>query len=194
MKPCTGESEKHNPDYTHKPISVCVCVWFTSVEWSSSGTVITTSLNTTPVLYVIKKNPKQQVLWALVKDIIQGNKLLIIKKEFILVTCSHLWLFHTVSLHLWNQTLWDFENMKTSYVWSLLELSGLCDWPPSSWSAGLQMPFSDLSCWLLTWPSALMTCCITASTIGITMATVEVLLSHMERKAQPTMKPSINLQ
>lgn len=47
---------------------------------------------------------------------------------------------------------------------------------------------------LLASSFAFKTCWITASTIGITIATVEVLLNHMERKEQPTMNPSINLR
>lgn len=42
--------------------------------------------------------------------------------------------------------------------------------------------------------SALVICWATASTIGITMAAAEVLLSHIDKKAQLTMKPSVSLE
>lgn len=48
-----------------------------------------------------------------------------------------------------------------------------------------------------SWVSAtpvLMSCCRTASAMGITMAVVEVLLSHMDRKTVQHMKPSTNLR
>lgn len=108
-----------------------MCLWFTSVEWSSSGTVITTSLNTTPVLYVIKKNPKQQVLWALVKDIIQGNKLLIIKKKssswspvlifgfFTLFLCIYE-IKHCEILKIWKLAMFDHCWSWVVYVTDLL--------------------------------------------------------------------------
>lgn len=37
-------------------------------------------------------------------------------------------------------------------------------------------------------------CWRTASTMGITMVTAEVFWTHIERKAQPDMKPRINLE
>ncbi|KAJ7997672.1 hypothetical protein DPEC_G00214570, partial [Dallia pectoralis] len=43
-------------------------------------------------------------------------------------------------------------------------------------------------------PPASKICRITASTIGITIATADVFWTHMERKAQPLMKPNISLQ
>ncbi len=75
----------------------------------------------------------------------------------------------------------------------MIILKERCDCLPSSWRAGLAMPFTAPLWSLLASSLAFKTCWITASTIGITIATVEVLLSHMERKAQPTMNPSINL-
>lgn len=42
--------------------------------------------------------------------------------------------------------------------------------------------------------SALMICCATASTMGITMAAVEVLLSHMDKKAVLLMNPNVSLK
>lgn len=41
---------------------------------------------------------------------------------------------------------------------------------------------------------ALRICWRTASTMGITIVTAEVFWTHMERKAQPDMKPKINLE
>lgn len=41
---------------------------------------------------------------------------------------------------------------------------------------------------------ALMICWATASTMGITMAAVDVLLSHMDRKAVLLMSPSVSLE
>lgn len=48
------------------------------------------------------------------------------------------------------------------------------------------------SSWLSARPVQ-MSCCRTASAIGITMAVVDVLLSHMERKTVQHMKPSTSL-
>lgn len=50
---------------------------------------------------------------------------------------------------------------------------------------------SELS-WLSARPVQI-SCCRTASAIGITMAVVDVLLSHMERKTVQHMKPSTSL-
>lgn len=47
------------------------------------------------------------------------------------------------------------------------------------------------------WPSARpvqISCCRTASAMGITMAVVDVLLSHMDRNTVQHMKPSTNLE
>lgn len=48
------------------------------------------------------------------------------------------------------------------------------------------------SLWLSAKPVQ-MSCCSTASAIGITMAVVDVLLSHMDRNTVQHMNPSTNL-
>lgn len=62
-------------------------------------------------------------------------------------------------------------------------------YPPLSFSG--PWTFSSSS-WVSATP-VLMSCCRTASAMGMTMAVVEVLLSHMERKTVQHMKPSTNL-
>lgn len=49
------------------------------------------------------------------------------------------------------------------------------------------------SSWLSAKPVQ-MSCCRTASAMGITMAVVDVLLSHMDRNTVQHMKPSTNLE
>lgn len=46
---------------------------------------------------------------------------------------------------------------------------------------------------LLSATAVAISCCRTASAIGITMAVVDVLLSHMDRKVVQPMKPSTSL-
>ena len=49
------------------------------------------------------------------------------------------------------------------------------------------------SAWLSARPVQI-SCCRTASAMGITMAVVDVLLSHMDRNTVQHMKPSTNLE
>lgn len=49
------------------------------------------------------------------------------------------------------------------------------------------------SSWLSAKPVQI-NCCRTASAMGITMAVVDVLLSHMDRNTVQHMKPSTNLE
>lgn len=64
----------------------------------------------------------------------------------------------------------------------------LCIQAPSSCRLGLSSSTHRPS------SSTFRICCRTASTMGITIITAEVFWTHMERKAQPDMKPNINLE
>lgn len=76
-----------------------------------------------------------------------------------------------------------------------------CDplWPsqhvlPSISSPGLVDPLKQVICVASNSASALMICWATASTMGITMAVVEVLLSHIDKKAVLLMNPNVSLK